>query len=441
MISAESLALLIAATLNAGTVVALASLGLLINERAGVLNLGAEGMMLVAAIAGYAACVHTGSDVIGFAAAAGARALLAAGLGGPGHLAGHQPVRHGAGAQPVRGGPERFRRHHLHAAAPARAGQPRHPLPGRPAFRRPGPVQAAPAGLHHHRAGGGADLVPDAFAGGPGAARGGRVARVGACAGLRGAAHSPGRRVRGRGAVRRGRGLHLAGLHPAVGGRHGGRQGLDRPGPDDLCHLAAAARAAGGLPLRWRDDAAVPVAGAGGADPVPVADDAALPRHHRCAGADLSQPDVDPHQHACFTRQTLPSGRLSGHDRCVVHRIQAVPNPGDDMTTPVSKRSVLKLAGLAALTATAALVGCGKKEAAPEAASAASEAPASAAAVAAAPLKIAFAYVGPVGDAGWTYAHNQGRLAVEKEFGDKVVTSFVEKVPEGQAALVVGVGP
>ncbi len=104
------------------------------------------------------------------------------------------------------------------------------------------------------------------------------------------------------------------------------------------------------------------------------------------------------------------------------------------MTSDLSKRSVLKLAGFAALAATAALVGCGKKEAAPEAASAASEAPASAAAAAAAPLKIAFAYVGPVGDAGWTYAHNQGRLAVEKEFGDKVVTSFVEKVPEGPEA-------
>ena len=81
MMTAESLALLIAATLNAGTVVALASLGLLINERAGVLNLGAEGMMLVAAIAGYAACVHTGSDLVGFAAAAGAGALLAAAFG------------------------------------------------------------------------------------------------------------------------------------------------------------------------------------------------------------------------------------------------------------------------------------------------------------------------------------------------------------------------
>ncbi len=74
----ESLALLIAATLNAGTVVALASLGLLINERSGVLNLGAEGMMLVAAIAGFAVSVHTGSDWMGFAAGALAGGVLAA---------------------------------------------------------------------------------------------------------------------------------------------------------------------------------------------------------------------------------------------------------------------------------------------------------------------------------------------------------------------------
>lgn len=74
----HSLALLVAATLSAGTVVALASLGLLINERAGVLNLGAEGMMLVAAIAGYAAGVHTGSDWAGFAAGAAAGAGMAA---------------------------------------------------------------------------------------------------------------------------------------------------------------------------------------------------------------------------------------------------------------------------------------------------------------------------------------------------------------------------
>jgi simple sugar transport system permease protein len=74
----ESYALLVAATLNAGTVLALAALGLLINEKAGVLNLGAEGMMLCAAIAGFAAVVHTGNDWIGFAAGMGAGAILAA---------------------------------------------------------------------------------------------------------------------------------------------------------------------------------------------------------------------------------------------------------------------------------------------------------------------------------------------------------------------------
>jgi hypothetical protein len=64
----ESYALLLAATLNAGTVLALASLGLLINEKAGIVNLGAEGMMLCAAIAGFATVVHTGNDWLGFAA-------------------------------------------------------------------------------------------------------------------------------------------------------------------------------------------------------------------------------------------------------------------------------------------------------------------------------------------------------------------------------------
>ncbi len=73
----ESYALLLAATLNAGTVLAIAALGLLINEKAGVVNLGAEGMMLCAAIAGYATVVHTGSDVLGFLAGMGAGGLLA----------------------------------------------------------------------------------------------------------------------------------------------------------------------------------------------------------------------------------------------------------------------------------------------------------------------------------------------------------------------------
>jgi len=95
-------------------------------------------------------------------------------------------------------------------------------------------------------------------------------------------------------------------------------------------------------------------------------------------------------------------------------------------------RHLLKLAEVTSLAATAALVGCGKKE---EPAAPTAQAPASAPAPAKKePLKIAFAYVGPVGDAGWTFAHDNGRKAVEKEFGDKVQTSFVEKVPEAADA-------
>jgi simple sugar transport system permease protein len=77
----DQLPLLIAATLASGTPLALAGLGLLINEKAGVLNLGAEGMMLVAAIAGFAAAFTTGSDTLAFIAGAAAGGLLAAAFG------------------------------------------------------------------------------------------------------------------------------------------------------------------------------------------------------------------------------------------------------------------------------------------------------------------------------------------------------------------------
>jgi basic membrane protein A and related proteins len=100
--------------------------------------------------------------------------------------------------------------------------------------------------------------------------------------------------------------------------------------------------------------------------------------------------------------------------------------------TDLNKRSTIKLVALSAVAA-AALMGCSKKEEAKPAAPAAAPA-ASAPAAKAEPLKIAFAYVGPVGDGGWTFAHDNGRKAVEKEFGDKVVTSFVEKVPESADA-------
>ena len=98
--------------------------------------------------------------------------------------------------------------------------------------------------------------------------------------------------------------------------------------------------------------------------------------------------------------------------------------------TDLQKRALLKIAALTAV-ASAALVGCGKKE---EPVVVVPAPVASAPAPKAEPLKIAFAYVGPVGDGGWSFAHDRGRLALEKEFGDKVKTSMVENVPESADA-------
>ncbi|WP_288409132.1 BMP family ABC transporter substrate-binding protein [uncultured Herbaspirillum sp.] len=93
----------------------------------------------------------------------------------------------------------------------------------------------------------------------------------------------------------------------------------------------------------------------------------------------------------------------------------------------ISRRaSLTMLATLAAAT----LIGCGKKE---EPAAAAPAAAPAAAAPATDPLKVAFVYIGPVGDAGWTFAHDKGRKAVEEKFGDKVKTTFVENIPESAA--------
>ncbi len=50
------------------------------------------------------------------------------------------------------------------------------------------------------------------------------------------------------------------------------------------------------------------------------------------------------------------------------------------------------------------------------------------------PVKVGFIFVGPIGDGGWTYEHNQGRLALEEHFGDAVETMFQESVPEGADA-------
>lgn len=73
----NEIALLVAAALSAGTPLALAGLGLLINEKVGVVNLGAEGMMLIAAVVGFATAFHTGSLLLAFAAGALAGAITA----------------------------------------------------------------------------------------------------------------------------------------------------------------------------------------------------------------------------------------------------------------------------------------------------------------------------------------------------------------------------
>lgn len=77
----NELALLLAATLSAGTPLALAGMGLLVNERSGVLNLGAEGIMLVAAVAGFGTALATGNEWAAFAAGAAVGALVAAVFG------------------------------------------------------------------------------------------------------------------------------------------------------------------------------------------------------------------------------------------------------------------------------------------------------------------------------------------------------------------------
>ena len=94
------------------------------------------------------------------------------------------------------------------------------------------------------------------------------------------------------------------------------------------------------------------------------------------------------------------------------------------------KRSLLKLAAVSAVAA-AALMGCGKKE---EAAPVPAAAPTAAAPAKPEPLKVAFVYIGPIGDGGYTFSHDNGRKAMEKEYGDRVVTTFVEKVPESADA-------
>ena len=100
---------------------------------------------------------------------------------------------------------------------------------------------------------------------------------------------------------------------------------------------------------------------------------------------------------------------------------------------PMLRRSLLLAATAAAALALSA---CGRKDEAPVGAASAPEAGSAPAASAAggAPLTVAFAYVGPVGDGGWTFAHDNARKKLEQAFGGRIKTTFVEKVPEAADA-------
>ena len=100
----------------------------------------------------------------------------------------------------------------------------------------------------------------------------------------------------------------------------------------------------------------------------------------------------------------------------------------------MQKRQFFQLAAVSA-AAVLGLSACGEKT--PPQAQAPAAAPTAQAAPAPTPpgpLNIGFAYIGPVGDGGWTFAHDQARKQLEAQFGDKIETTFVESVPEGADA-------
>ena len=272
----EPIALLLAAALNAGTVLAIAALGLLINEKAGVVNLGAEGMMLVSAIAGFAAVVHTGSDIAGFAAGMAAGAALAAVFGvlvvwlnTNAYATGLALSLFGAGF-----------------AAFAGIGYVQAKLPERAQFAIAGLADlpfVGPALFRQHPMVYLTVALTIALILWLGRTRTGLVLRaVGESPESAHALGYPVRRIR-MGAV---------------------------IGADHLCHLAPGTGVAWCLSVRWGHDAAVSSAEFRRAGAQPVSEYAALRFNNRRSGFNLAKSPVDPRQHACVSGQALHTGEL-----------------------------------------------------------------------------------------------------------------------------------
>ena len=305
-ISPESLALLVAATLNAGTVVGLAALGLLINERSGVVNLGAEGMMLVAAFAGFAVGVNTGSDWLAFGAGALAGMAMAAVFGvlviwlnTNQYATGLALTMFGTG---------------LSAFAGIRYTQEK--LPERPHFDIPWlsdlPL-VGPALFKHHPLVYLTILLAIGMTWGLMRSRAGLVLRaVGESPESAHALGYPVRSIRLLAVVAGGALCGLAGAYLSVAYTPLWVEGMVAGKGWIALALTTFAtwRPARVLLGWWRDDAAVSVARAGGRHPQPVVDHAAVSGHHRGAGADFAQPDLDSRQHAGLTGQTVSSWRL-----------------------------------------------------------------------------------------------------------------------------------
>jgi ABC-type uncharacterized transport system permease subunit len=133
-------------------VLAIAGLGLLINEKAGIVNLGAEGMMLVAAIAGFATAVHTGNDWLAFAAGAAAGALLAAAFGVLVIWLNTNQYATGLALSLFGAGFSAFVGIGYVQEQARRAAAVRHPRAGRHPVHRAGAVPPAPDGLPRDRA-------------------------------------------------------------------------------------------------------------------------------------------------------------------------------------------------------------------------------------------------------------------------------------------------
>ena len=292
----DAYALLFASTLSAGTVLALAALGLLINERAGVINLGAAGMMLCAALAGFAATVHTGSTWIGFLAGMGAGALLAAIFGvlviwlnTNQSATGLALSLFGAGFSAFAG------LNYVQAKLPE---SPKYDIP----FLADLPV-VGPALFRLHPLVYGTIIIAVLLVYFLYRTRAGLILRsVGESPE---SAHALGYNVRmiRLGAVMAGGALcGLAGAYVSTV-----YTPLDCAGADHVCNVEARTHFAGCLPVWRRYHAAVSPAGNGRAHCQPVAQHVALCGDHRGAGADFSQSRVDSRQYAGILRKAFLS--------------------------------------------------------------------------------------------------------------------------------------